>query len=174
MHNRLQHVFNAQAGLGGHRDGIGRVQAHCLLDRLLRARDVGGGKIDLVDDRNHFQAAVDGQEGIGQRLRLNALAGVDDQQRALAGGQRTRDLVAEVDVARRIDQVQLVGDAVAGFVHHANGVRFDGDAALPFQIHCVQHLGLHLPCGKGAGHFQQTVGESRLAVVDMGDDGEIS
>ena len=50
---------------------------------------------------------------LATRLRLDALRGVDDQQRALARGQRARDLVGEVDVAGRVDQVQLVGLAVA-------------------------------------------------------------
>ena len=34
-------------------------------------------------------------------------AGVDHQQRSLAGRQRAADLVGEVDVPRRIDQVEV-------------------------------------------------------------------
>jgi hypothetical protein len=55
---------------------------------------------------------VDGEVGVGEGLRLDALRGVDDQQRALAGGERARDLVAEVDVAGGVDEVELVGLAV--------------------------------------------------------------
>ena len=44
--------------------------------------------------------ASERQVEVGERLRLDALRGVDDQDRALAGGQRARDLVGEVDVAR--------------------------------------------------------------------------
>ena len=50
---------------------------------------------------------------VGERLRLDALAGVDHQQRALAGGERAVDLVGEVDVAGRVDQVEDVVLAVA-------------------------------------------------------------
>ena len=174
MHDRLQHLGHALAGLGAHRDRVGRVQTHGLLDGLLRAQDVGRGQVDLVDDGNDLQAVVDGQVGIGQRLRLHALAGVHHQQRALARGQRARDLVAEVHVARRVDQVELVGVAVLGLVHHAHGVRLDGDAALPLQVHIVQDLGLHLAPGHRAGQLQQPVAQRRLSVVDVGDNREVA
>ena len=50
---------------------------------------------------------------VRQSLCFDALRGVDQQQRALAGGQRASDLVAEVDVARGIDQVEDVLIAVS-------------------------------------------------------------
>ena len=49
---------------------------------------------------------------VGERLRLDALGGVDDQERALDGGERAGDFVGEVDVAGRVDQVEDVGLAV--------------------------------------------------------------
>ena len=51
---------------------------------------------------------VDGQVGVGERLRLDALRGVDQKQRAFAGGQRPRHFVAEIDVAGRVDEVEDV------------------------------------------------------------------
>ncbi len=74
MHDRFQHLVNALAGLGAHRDGVGGVQPDCLLDCFLRAQDVRRWKIDFVDDRNDFKAVVDGQIRIGKSLRLHALA----------------------------------------------------------------------------------------------------
>ena len=50
---------------------------------------------------------------VGQRLRLDALGGVDDEDGALAGLQAAADLVAEVDVAGRVDEVEPVAQAVA-------------------------------------------------------------
>ena len=44
-----------------------------LLDHLPGARHVGAGQVDFVDDRNDLQPVIDGQIGIGQRLRLDAL-----------------------------------------------------------------------------------------------------
>ena len=50
---------------------------------------------------------------VGERLGLDALGGVDDEDGALAGLQAAADLVAEVDVAGRVDEVEAVGLAVA-------------------------------------------------------------
>ena len=72
------------------------------------------GQVDLVEDRHDLVVRLDRLIDIGQRLRLDALAGVDDQQAALAGGEAAADLVGEVDVAGRVHQVEFVGLAVLG------------------------------------------------------------
>ena len=84
-----------------------------------QVRDLGGDligagarQVDLVQHRDQLQAGVDRRVGVGDGLGLDALGGVDDQQRALAGGEAARDLVGEVDVTGRVDQVQVVGLAV--------------------------------------------------------------
>ena len=174
VHDGFEDVGNVLAGLRRDRNGIVRRQPDRLLDHLLRALDVGAGQVDLVDDRNDVEPVRDGEVRVGQRLGLDALRGVDDQQRALARGERARDLVAEVDMAGRVDQVELIGVAVAGVVHHAHGVRLDGDAALALEIHRVEDLRLHLPRGQRAGELQQPVGERGFAVVDVRDDREIA
>ena len=69
---------------------------------------LGGGQVDLVDDGDKLQIVLVGQVDVGERLRLDALRGVHDQQRALAGGERAGDLVGEVDMAGRVDQVELI------------------------------------------------------------------
>ena len=58
------------------------------------------GRSILFRHRDQLEPGVDGQVGVGDGLGLDALGGVDDQQRALARGERARDLVGEVDVAR--------------------------------------------------------------------------
>src|SRR3546814_12130570 len=78
--------------------------------------------------------------GIGEGLRLDALAGVDDQQRALAGGERPADLVVKIDMARRVHQVELVAFAVLRPIGQAHRMRLDGDAALALEIHGIEHL----------------------------------
>jgi hypothetical protein len=45
---------------------------------------------------------------IGERLRFHALRRIHHQQRAFAGLQTARNFVGKIDVARRIDQVQLI------------------------------------------------------------------
>ena len=73
---------------------------------------LGGRQVDLVEDRHDLVVGVERVIDVGERLRLDALAGVDHQQRALAGGERAVHLVGEVDVAGRVDQVEDVVLAV--------------------------------------------------------------
>ena len=69
---------------------------------------VGVGKVDLVDDGDDREVVLEGQVDVGHRLRFDALGGVDDEERAFAGGEAAADLVGEVDVAGGVDQVELV------------------------------------------------------------------
>ena len=88
------------------------VEAEGVLDLLLDLVGAGRLHVDLVEHGDDGEVAADGEVGVGDGLGLDALGGVDQQDRALAGGQATRDLVVEVDVAGRVDQVELVGLAV--------------------------------------------------------------
>ena len=95
------------------------VDADHLLDLLADALGLGGRQVDLVQHDDDLVVVVDRLVDVGQRLRLDALGGVDDQQRALAGGQRARHFIGEVDMAGRVDQVEdivlaIVGAVVAG------------------------------------------------------------
>ena len=65
-----------------------RGQPDDVFDLTARFVRLCAGKIDLVDDGDNLEPAVDGEVGVGQRLRLDALGGVHQQQRSLAGGQR--------------------------------------------------------------------------------------
>src|SRR5262249_21428670 len=111
---------------------------------------------------------------VGERLRLYALGGVDHQQRALAGGERAVDFVGEIDVPWSVDQVEDVVLAVARAVIEPHGLRLDGDAALALDVHGIEDLLHHLALGETAGRLDQPVGQRRLAVVDMRDDGEVA
>jgi hypothetical protein len=111
---------------------------------------------------------------IGERLRLDPLRGVDHQQRALAGGERAVDLIGEVDMAGGVDQVEDVVLAILGAILQTHGLRLDGDAALALDVHGIEHLLLHLAHFEPAGELDQPVGERRLSVIDMRDDGEVT
>ena len=138
--DRLQHLRHACAGLGRDHDRVRGVEADHVLDLLLDLFGLGGRQVDLVEHRHDLVAGVDRVIDVGERLRLDALAGVDHQQRALAGGERAVDLVGEIDVAGRVDQVEDVVLAVARPVVEAHGLRLDGDAALALDVHRVEHL----------------------------------
>ena len=111
---------------------------------------------------------------IGQRLRLDTLRGIHHQDRALASRQAARDLIGEVDVARRVDQVQLVLLAIAGLVLEPNGRHLDGDPPLPLDVHAIEHLLAHLLGSNGPGGLEEAVRERGLPVVNMRDNAKIA
>ena len=123
--------------------------------------------------RQQLEALVDGEVDVRHRLGLDALGGIDDEDRSLARGQTARDLVREIDMTGRVDQVEQIIVAVLRVVDHADRVALDGDAALALEVHRVEHLLAHLLARERAGGFEQPVGERRLAVVDVRDDAEI-
>ena len=118
---------------------VGRSPISSSISPATRSGSAPGRSI-LFSDGDQLEAGVDRQVGVGDRLRLDALRGVDEQQRALARGQDARDLVGEVDVAGRVDQVQPVRLAVARRVLDAHGLRLDRDAALALELHRVEQL----------------------------------
>jgi hypothetical protein len=135
---------------------------------------IGRGKVDLVEDGDERQAFAQCQVDVGERLRLDALGGVDHEDRALAGLEAVAHLVAEVDVTGRVDEVEAVGQAVARDVLEAHGPRLDGDALLALEIHRIEDLASHLPALDRVGQLEQPVGERGLAVVDVRDDREVT
>ncbi len=171
MASRISWVPRAFLRAG--QDRARAVEADDVFDLAAGFLGLRAGQVDLVDDRDDLEAAVHGEVRVGQRLRLHALARIHQQQRALARGQRPRDLVREVHVARRVDQVQDVLLPVIGRVVQADRVRLDGDAALALEVHGVQDLGLHLAGLERPGVFQEAVGQRGLAVVDVRDDREV-
>ena len=126
-------------------------------------------QVDLVHDRDDLEVVLDREVGVREGLRLDPLSGVDDEQRALARLQRPRDLVREVDVPGRVDQVQLVA-----LPQHAHGLGLDRDPALALELHRVEQLLLHVAVGDRVGRLQDAIGQRRLPMVDVGDDREVA
>ena len=162
------------AGLGGDLDGIGSVDADGLLDRLPGPFDIRRGKVDLVDHGQQIETGIHGQPGIGHRLGLDPLAGVDEQQGPFAGAQAAAHLIAEVDMARGVDEVDDVLPAIGRGIVQAHGLGLDGDAALALDIHGVEHLAAHLARVEATAELDEAVGQGGLAVVDMGDDRDVA
>ncbi len=138
--------------------------------------DVGlrRGEVDLVDDRDDHEILAQREMDVGQRLGLDPLGGIDHEDGALAGLQAAADLVAEVDVAGRVDEVQAVEEAVGRSVLEAHGARLDRDALLALEVHGVEDLARHLPGIDRVGELEEAVGERGLAVIDVGDDREVA
>ncbi len=169
LDDRIERVGDAFSGLRGDTQHALRRFAHELRD--LRSHLVGPRlrQVDLVDGRDDLEVVLDGEVRVRERLRLAALRGVDHEQRALAGLQRARHLVREVDVPRRIDEVELMA-----LPRDAHGLGLDRDASLPLELHRVEQLLPHLAAGDRVGQLEDAVGQRRLPVVDVGDDREVA
>jgi hypothetical protein len=161
-------------GLGRDHHGIGGVKADDFLDLLLDPVGLGRRQVDLVEHRHDLVVGIKCGIDIGQRLRFDALAGVNHQQRAFAGPERARHLVGEVDMARRVDQVEDINLAILGLVVQPHGLGLDGDAPLLLDVHGIENLLAHLTVGKAAAGLDQPVGQRRLAVIDMGNNRKVA
>ena len=151
-----------------------RGDADDVLDLLSRPLDVGGGEIDLVHDGDYLKPGVDREIRVRERLRLYPLRRVDDEQSALAGVERARDLVIEVHVSRGVDEVEGICLPVGSRVFQVHGAGLYGYTALPFEVHVVEDLVLHLPVGDRARELKDPVGKGRFAMIYMRHDGKVS
>ena len=168
-----EQLGDALAGLAADGEDLGAIDAEGLLDLLL---DLVGPRrlhVDLVQRRQDRQVGVDRRVGVGDGLGLDPLSGVDQQDGPLASGEAARDLVVEIDVAGRVDQVQLVGLAVERVVD-GDGAGLDGDATLAFQVHVVEQLLAELALRDRPRLEQELVGQRALAMVNVCDDREVT
>ena len=168
-HHRIEQFPHALAGLGADVQHVLGGDAQHLLDLLGSLLGLGRGQVDLVDGGHHLQLIFQGQVAVGQRLGLDALGRVHQQDHRLAGGQRAAHLVAEVNVAGGVDEVDHVSVVV-----EAHALELDGDAPLPLQVHGVEILGSHLPGVHCPAKLQHAVGQRGFTVVDMGNNRRVA
>ena len=126
------------------------------------------------DDARHAVLVALAPDRLG--LRLDALVGVEHAHGSVEHTERALHLNGEVDVARRVDDVQAVVIAVALPVGRDRGRR-DRDAALLLLLHVI---------GRGrtivdladlmnlAGVIENPLGRRRLARIDVGHDAEVA
>ena len=174
LHDGFQNVVHAHAGLRGAEDRVIGLNTDHVLDFLTRGIRLRGRQVHLIQHRYHGDPEVNRGVAVRDSLRLNALRRVNDEQRSFAGGKRTRNFIRKVDVPGSIDQVQFIDLSVLRLVAQRRRLGFDRDAALTLEIHRVEHLALHLTVREAAAAFDQTVGQRRFAVVDMGNNGKIT
>ena len=113
LDDRLEDVVDAGAVLGAGEDDLLARDGQHVLELVHDRVGVGRRQVDLVEDRDEGEVLAQREVDVGERLGLDALGRVDDEDRALAGLQAAADLVGEVDVAGRVDEVEPVGLAVA-------------------------------------------------------------
>ena len=86
----VEQLPHALPGLRGDLEHVARVAADDGGQLFRVALGLGGREVDLVEHRDDLEVRVDGQVEVGQRLRLDALRGVDEQDGALAGLEAAR------------------------------------------------------------------------------------
>ncbi len=136
-------------------------------------QDLGGPGVVAVDLVDHHDRRQTELERLGEHetgLRQRSLGGVHQQQDTIDHLQGPLDLAAEIGVAGGVDDVDL--DAL---VAHGGVLGEDGDAALTLEIAGVHHaFGNPFVGAEGAALPQHGIHQGGLAVVDVGDDREIS
>ena len=170
----FEDVVDADAGFGAGWDGFFAGDGEDFFELLANGGEVGVGQVDFVDDGDEGEALFHREVDVGDGLGFDSLCSIDDQEGAFAGGEGAGDFVGEIDMPRGVHEVEFVDFTGLGLVLHRDRMRFDGDAALAFEVHGVEHLILLLADLDGAGVFEEAVGEGGLAVVDVGNDAEIT
>ena len=141
-----------------------------VLDGPERLGDASGRAVDLVDNDDGAQTLGHGGLEDVARLGSRAVHGVDEQEAAVGHVDDALDLAAEVNVAGGVDDVD---DNVA--VADGGVLGKDCDAAL-----ALLRVGIHdevddvLVVPEDVGVAQHGVDKGGLAVVDVGDDGDVA
>ena len=103
-------------------------------------------------------------------LRHGAVQGVHQQQHGVDHLEHALHLAAEVGMAGGVNDIDLVGAVV-----DREALGQDGDAAFFFKV-----VRVHDPLGDGfivavdSGVFKHGINQGGLAVVDVGDNGDVS
>ena len=150
---------------------FGRVQRREQVEHLVSDFGrTGVGAIDLVDDDDGIQPHLERLDDDEFGLRQRPFGGIDQHQRAVHHVEDALDLAAEIGVAGGVDDVD------AGVLpDQRSGLGQDGDAPFALQVVGIQRpLGHPLVLAERAGLLQQAVDQGGLAVVDVGDNGDIA
>ncbi len=104
--------------------------------------EIRAGPVELVDEDEAGQMFTVRMHPDGLGLRFDPADAAEDHHRAIDDPDRAHDFGGEVDVTRRVDQVDAVALPMAG-----RGGGHNGDAALALLLHEV-HLrvaGVYIP-----------------------------
>ena len=170
IHYALKVSLEADGELEHH-----RVVAELLAQLPGHAPGIGARAVQLVDEGDTRNAVAPHLTIHGQGLRLDTRHAAQNQDRTVEHTQCAFDLDGEVDVAGRVDDIDV--RTAPGAV---GGSRRDGDAALALELHGVHGganfvLAAHLVNGADlSGVVEDALGERRLPGVDMGTDADVS
>ena len=80
----------------------------------------------------------------------------------------------EINMARCIDQIQLIRLTIVRFVIQRDGIAFDCDAAFTLDIHRIEHLLMQLALLDSSTGLNKSISQRGFAVVDMGNDAKVA
>ena len=170
----VEHVDDAFQGAAA-AERVGqhhRPRAQAGAQLLEHARDVGAGAVGLVDEHQARHAVARRLAPHRLGLGLDAGDGAEHRHRPVEHAAAALHLGGEVDVAGRVDEVEVV---VAP--RHGGDRRLDGDALLAFEGIVIHGGGAVVDLAHlvdAAGQEQDAFADRGLAAVDVGDDAEVA
>src|SRR5690606_41742145 len=170
----LEMIFGAHGYLHGH-----RIALETFGDLLLHAKEVGPDSVHRVHERQPRHAILVGLAPDRFGLRLHASHRVVHHTGAVEHTHRTLDLDGEIDVARRIDDIDAVFGVIAGHAtpERGGGGRGNRDAALLLLFHPVHSRRAVVDFAqlvRDAGIEQYALGGGCLAGIDMRADTDVA
>ena len=162
-----EQIFGADGVLHGH--GFG---AQTIANHVDRAPEIGAGAVHLIDKADARHAVTIRLPPHRLRLRLDACDCIEDHDAAIQHAQAALHFRGEIDVAGRVDQVDLVAAPLTG-----DRRRLDRDPALALLHHPIGDGGTFIdiahPIGS-AGVVEDALGGGGFARVDMRDDADVA
>ena len=168
VNNGIQNLLDANTRASRSAQYLALIATEQLHNLVLHLVNHSRLHINLVDYGNDFEVVFEGKVKVGNGLCLNTLRSVNHQQRALTRSNGSRHLIGEVNVSGSVNEVERIGLTIP-YILHLDSVALDGDTLLTFEVHIIKHLILQFPLGKGCSLFEESVGQSTLTVVDVGD-----
>src|SRR5262249_34010645 len=150
-----------------------------ILDHSNAHVEVRTGAVELVDEAHARNVVLFGLPPHGLGLRLDTGDAVEASDRAVKHAQRAFNLDGEVDVARRVDDVDAVLWALAFLRVPEAGRRRrrNGDPALLLLLHPVHGRGALMDLADLiglAGVIEDALGRRRLAGINVGHDADVA
>lgn len=151
---------------------------------LLVKLELEKGTIDLVDNQDGLDTLSKGLAKHSLSLHRDTFNGVDDDESTISNTESSSDFRGEVNVSGRVDQVdqELVtvsllldigNKLLVQFEVHGDGSGLDGNAAL-LLIRASVSITSTTFIGNNTGLGDQSISQSRLAVVDVSNDGHVT
>ncbi len=149
---------------------VGAQVEHEFENLLLHLVRAAVGFVHLINDHNGLLSHVDGLVEHETRLRHAALEGIHQQQHTVRHVEHALHFSTKVTVAGSVDNIDF-----HAFINHRNVLGENGDAAFAFQVVVVQdEVSKVFGLPHQVGLVNHAVHERGFAMVNMGDDGNVS